>query len=120
MNLTEKDKAFLEKLARLLEEKELDVELCMQPHRRFVLRKNYGDKIHRAFHMTRQGVRWRFDRIFNRIYVSALETILMIERGFGTRLRSEAMKIARQRYLLRKKRTPRMHAGEKGASEHES
>lgn len=120
MNLTEKDKAFLEKLARLTREKDLHVETKMQPYRHFVLRKNYGQKIHRTFHMTRQGVRWRFDRIFNRIYVSSLQTILMIERNFGTRLRNDAMKIARQRYMTRKKRSRSMQTGDENGSEHKS
>jgi hypothetical protein len=119
MNLTEKDRAFLEKLVRLLEEKDLHVDFSMRPEKRFVLRKNYGEKIHRTFRMTRQGVRWRFDRIFNRIYVSALETILMIERNFGTRLRDDAIKIAQHRYVLRKKRSPSMQRGGKNAAEHE-
>ena len=51
MNLTTKDKEFLEKLSKLLDEKELAVELRTQPFKRFVLRRNYGDKIHRAFGM---------------------------------------------------------------------
>ncbi len=41
-----------------------------------VLRGTYGGKVHEAFRMTRQGVRWRFWRLFNDIYVSAFETIL--------------------------------------------
>ena len=103
MNLTTKDKEFLERLKRLLDEKELVVELRTQPFKRFVLRRNYGDKIHRTFGMTRQGVRWRFQRVFNDIYVSALETILTVERAFGAALRDDAVQIAQERYLLRKK-----------------
>jgi len=30
-----------------------------------VLRGTYGEKIHRAFRMSRQGVRWRFWRVLN-------------------------------------------------------
>ncbi|GEM_PF-2081709 len=30
----------------------------------------YGDHIHRAFKMTRQGVRWRFQRLLGDIYIS--------------------------------------------------
>ena len=101
MNLTRKDVEFIEKLARLLEDKNLAVELKRQPFKHFVLKKNYGEKIHRAFRMTRQGVRWRFNRVFNEVYVSALETILTIERGFGPHLRSQAIEIAQERYLLR-------------------
>jgi hypothetical protein len=48
-----------------------------------VLKGTYGEKIHHAFRMTRQGVRWRFWRLFNDMYVSAFETILFIERVFG-------------------------------------
>ena len=36
-----------------------------------VLRGAYGDRVHQAFRMTRQGVRWRFRRLFNEVYVSA-------------------------------------------------
>ena len=43
-----------------------------------VLRGTYGDKIYKAFRMTRQGVRWRFRRVLNDIYVSAFETILLV------------------------------------------
>jgi len=75
MNLTEKDKEFLEQLEPLVEKGDVAVELRTSPFKHFVLRKNYGDHIHKAFRMTRQGVRWRFQRVFNGIYVSALETI---------------------------------------------
>jgi len=67
-----------------------------------VLRGNYGDKVHRAFHMSRQGVRWRFWRLFNDIYVSAFETILFIERTFGSGLRPYAIQISQERYKQRR------------------
>ena len=51
--------------------------------------------------MTRQGVRWRFWRILNDIYVSAFETILFIENTFGTQLREHAIRISKERYALR-------------------
>jgi len=51
--------------------------------------------------MSRQGVRWRFHRLFNEIYVSAFETILFIERIFGTQLREHAIRISKGRYALR-------------------
>ena len=102
MNLTVKDKDFLEQLRRLMDEKELNVEMRESPFKHFVLRNNYGDKIHRSFGMTRQGVRWRFQRVFGDVYVSALETILTIERTFGTALRNDAIQIAQERYALRK------------------
>jgi hypothetical protein len=52
--------------------------------------------------MTRQGVRWRFQRLFNEIYVSAYETIYWIESQFGTALRQDALAIARERIRDRK------------------
>ena len=66
-----------------------------------VLRGTYGEKIHKVFRMSRQGVRWRFWRLFNDIYVSSFETILLIERSFGTRLREHAIRISKERYALR-------------------
>ena len=70
--------------------------------KRFVLRQNYGDKIEAAFEMTRQGVRWRFQRLFNEIYTSAYSTIYWVESNFGTELRSMALEIAKERVELRK------------------
>jgi hypothetical protein len=67
------------------------------------LRKNYGDRIGEAFGITRQGVRWRFQRIFSEIYIQAYETIFWIESLFGTELRQKALEIARERVELRKK-----------------
>lgn len=66
-----------------------------------VLRGTYGEHIERAFRMTRQGVRWRFQRLFNDVYVSAFETILFIEKTFGPELRGHAVRISRERYELR-------------------
>ena len=42
-----------------------------------------------------------FLHIFNRIYVSAYETIFFVERNFGPSLRQSAMDISRERFLLR-------------------
>jgi len=67
-----------------------------------VLRGAYGEKIHQAFRMTRQGVRWRFQRLFNDVYVSAFETILFIEKTFGAQLREHAIRISKERYALRR------------------
>lgn len=103
MNLTAKDKAFLDALASLATERGVAIELCDRPFKHFVLRRTYGLGLHQRFHMTRQGVRWRFDRIFNRIYVSALETILEVERSFGVSLRQDAIAAAQERYLLRQR-----------------
>ena len=103
MKLTIKDKEFLEQLRILFDQKELSVELIKDGLTRMVLRQNYGDKIARSFGITRQGVRWRFQRLFNEIYVEAYCTIYMIEKLFGTDLRQMALEIARERAALRKK-----------------
>lgn len=102
MKLTLKDKDFLERLRMLFAEKELSLELKNDGFRRMVLRGNYGDRIDRAFGMTRQGVRWRFQRLFNEVYVEAYQTIFMIESHFGTELRAHALEIARERVALRR------------------
>ena len=101
MKLTEKDKIFLETLKTLMESKDLWVELKPDQPSRMVLRGTYGEKVHNTFRMTRQGVRWRFWRLFNDIYVSAFETILFIEKVFGTELRDHAIRISREKYALR-------------------
>ena len=67
------------------------------------MRKNYGDKIESEFNMSRQGVRWRFQRLFNEIYVSSYEAICWIESQFGTELRHKAIEIAKERVELRQK-----------------
>ena len=62
MKLTLKDKAFLERLRALLDSKDLFIELKNDGLKRLILRQNYGDQIESAFGLTRQGVRWRFQR----------------------------------------------------------
>jgi len=79
-----------------------------------VLKGTYGEKIHKTFRMTRQGVRWRFQRLFNHVYVEAFETILMIEKTFGTQLRDYAIRISRERYEVRREA---MGEGFRGADE---
>ncbi|OVE73929.1 hypothetical protein BVX94_02320 [bacterium B17] len=101
MKLTEKDKLFIERLKELVDENTLWIERVLTPPGHFILRGNYGAHVARQFGLTRQGVRWRFWRLFNEIYVSAYESILFIERTFGTQLRSGAMDIARQRFQTR-------------------
>jgi len=103
MKLTIKDKDFLERLKSLLESKDLSIELKQDGLKRLVLRQNYGDKVESCFDMTRQGVRWRFQRLFNDIYVNAYLTIFWFESNFGTELRQKAIEIARERVALRKK-----------------
>jgi len=101
MKLTEKDKTFLENLKSLIESKDLWVELKHTEAGYMVLKGTYGEQIHRTFRMTRQGVRWRFHRLFNHVYVEAFETILFLEKVFGSELRDHAIRISKQRYRLR-------------------
>jgi hypothetical protein len=68
-----------------------------------VLKGTYGEKIHKTFGVTRQGVRWRFQHIFGTAYIRAFETILFIEKIFGTELREYAIRISREKYQLRQK-----------------
>jgi hypothetical protein len=103
MKLTQKDKAFIEKLKSLCDSNDLSVELIDDGIKRLVLRQNYGDKIESVFKMSRQGVRWRFQRLFNEIYVSSYETIYFVESLFGSQLRQPAIQIAKQRVELRRK-----------------
>lgn len=67
MKLTDKDIAFLGTLKRLMDHADLRVE-----RRRdlIILRQNYGDHIESNFRMTRQGVRWRFQRTMD-MYIAA-------------------------------------------------
>ena len=103
MKLTENDKEFIEKLKTLIDDRDLRIELKEDGLKRFVLRRNYGDKIEKIFGLTRQGVRWRFQRLLGDIYISAYVTIYWIESLLGTELRAMALEIAKQRVELRKK-----------------
>ncbi len=91
----------MENLKTLMESKDLWVELKPDNPSYMVLKGTYGEKIHKTFRMTRQGVRWRFQRLFNHVYVEAFSTILMIEKIFGTELREYAMRISKERYIAR-------------------
>jgi len=91
----------LETLRTLMESKDLWVELRPGQPGYMVLRGTYGDKVYRAFRMSRQGVRWRFWRIYNDIYISAFEALLFVETTFGTQLREHAIRISKERYALR-------------------
>ena len=86
-----------------MESKDLWVELKPASPSYMVLRGTYGQKIHQVFGMSRQGVRWRFWRILNQAYVGAFESLLTIETVFGTQLRDHAIRISRERCMLRKK-----------------
>ncbi len=103
MKLSQKDKEFLERLKDLIDEDALWIDARHDEPGRFVLRRNYGDQIERRFRMTRQGVRWRFHRLFNDIYVSAYETILFIEKQIGSQYRDEALWIAHDRFVARQR-----------------
>lgn len=103
MKLTHKDAEFLERLRRLMEEKDLTVELKARPAAHMVLRGNYGAKVETAFGVTRQGVRWRFNRVLNEMYVQAYCTILEVESRFGTGLRPMALAVLRDRAEMRRK-----------------
>ena len=103
MNLSEKDKVFLERLKKLCDENQLEIEIKDAGVKYMVLRQNYGDKVELRFGMTRQGVRWRFHRLFNEIYVSSYETIYWVESSFGTGLRGMALEIVKERVEMRKK-----------------
>lgn len=98
MKLTEKDRLFLETLKKLMESKDLWIELRPGRPSSLVLKGTYGEKVHQSFRMSRQGVRWRFHRVFSEMYVSAFETILFIEKAFGTQLREHAIRISMERY----------------------
>ena len=103
MKLTQKDKDFLERLKLLLESKDLSVEMKEDGYKRLVLKQNYGDKIESCFRMSRQGVRWRFWRLFNEVYIDAYTAIYLIESQFGTQLRQQALAIAKERVEMRKR-----------------
>ena len=88
-------------MKKLTESKDLWVELKPDGPSYMVLKGTYGEKIHKTFRVTRQGVRWRFQRLFNHVYVEAFLTILMIEKIFGTQMREYAVRISKERYALR-------------------
>ncbi len=110
MRLTEKDKEFLEKLRNLVETGDLTVALRPGHPSYMVLHGTYGQKVHETFRMSRQGVRWRFARLFNEVYVSGFETILFVERVFGPQLREHAVRISKERYAVRQEIRPAMSA----------
>ena len=85
-----------------MESHDLWVELRPGSPSYMVLCGTYGEKVHRSFRMSRQGVRWRFQRLLNQIYVSSFEIVLMIETTFGTQLRDHAIRISKERYALRR------------------
>ncbi|MFN3166403.1 MAG: hypothetical protein ACE37H_04990 [Phycisphaeraceae bacterium] len=94
MKLTEKDITFLSTLKRLVDHADLHV---VRRGNRLVLRQNYGDHIESNFRMTRQGVRWRFQRTMD-MYISAFQTILLIEQTLGAEMRELAIAASRARH----------------------
>ena len=91
------------KLKKLMDSKDLKVVLKPGEPSYMILKGTYGQKVHKSFGVTRQGVRWRFHHLFSRAYVGAFETIVSIEKIFGTQLRDNAIRISRERYALRQK-----------------
>jgi len=83
--------------------KELWVELKPAEPSYMVLRGTYGENIHKTFGISRQGVRWRFQHLFGESYVRSFETIMFIEKIFGSQLREYAIRISKERYALRQK-----------------
>ncbi|MFA6187530.1 MAG: hypothetical protein WC770_10035 [Phycisphaerae bacterium] len=90
-------------MKKLMDLADLHVELRAGNPSRMILKGTYGEKIHKIFGVTRQGMRWRFQHIFGHAYVRAFETILLIEKIFGTELREYAIRISREKYQLRQK-----------------
>lgn len=90
-------------MKELTDSRDLWVQLRPGEPSRMVLKGTYGEKIHKTFGVTRQGVRWRFQHIFGEIYIQAFEAILFIEKNFGTQLREYAIRISREKYQLRQK-----------------
>ena len=101
--ISEKDKVFLEKLKKLMDSKDLRVELRSGQPSYMILKGTYGEKVHKTFGVTRQGVRWRFHHLFGKKYIESFETIMFIEKIFGTELREYAIRISKERYALRQK-----------------
>jgi hypothetical protein len=87
----------------MMDSKDLRVVLKPGEPSRMVLKGTYGEKIHKTFGVTRQGVRWRFQHLFGQAYVRSFETIMFIEKTFGTELREYAIRISKERYALRQK-----------------
>lgn len=103
MKLSRKDKEFVERLRELIDQGTVWIERTYETPLRFILRGNYGDQVERRFRLTRQGVRWRFWRLFNEMYVSAYTTIIFIEKHLGPGFREDALVIAHERFVLRQR-----------------
>ena len=103
MRLSQKDKEFLERLKELVDTDVVWIERTSSQPSRFVLRGNYGRRVEGRFGLTRQGVRWRFQRLFNELYVDSFAVLLFIEKLLGTQFRQDALIIAHERFVTRQK-----------------
>ena len=103
MRLSEKDKEYLERLRELVDADVVWIERTLNHPSRFVLRGNYGSRVEERFGLTRQGVRWRFQRLFNDLYVESFAVLLFIEKQLGPQFRQDALIIAHERFMLRQK-----------------
>ena len=90
-------------MKKLMDSKDLKVQLAPGEPSRMVLKGTYGENIHKTFGVTRQGVRWRFQHLFGQAYIQSFETIMFIEKIFGSQLRDYAIRISKERYALRQK-----------------
>ena len=90
-------------MKKLMDSKDLKVVLKPGEPSSMVLKGTYGEKIHKTFGITRQGVRWRFQHLFGQAYVRSFETIMFIEKIFGSQLREYSIRISKERYALRQK-----------------
>lgn len=103
MRLSAKDQEFLERLKELVNEDVLWIEQSVTPPLRFVLKGNYGTHVEQKFGISRQGVRWRFERLFNQLYVDSFAVLVFIEKLLGAQYRQDALIIAHDRFLSRQK-----------------
>ena len=90
-------------MKKLMESKDLKVVFKPGEPSSMILKGTYGEKIHKIFGVSRQGVRWRFQHLFGQAYVQSFETIMFIEKIFGSQLREYAIRISREKYQLRQK-----------------
>lgn len=103
VRLSSKDTEFLERLRELVDADVVWIERTPTQPSRFVLRGNYGSRVEDKFGLTRQGVRWRFQRLFNDLYVDSFAVLLFIEKQLGPQLRQDALIIAHERFAMRQK-----------------
>lgn len=103
MRLSQKDKEFLERLKELVDQDVLWIERTMDQPLRFVLKGNYGTRVEQKFGVSRQGVRWRFERLFNQLYVDSFAVLVFIEKQLGSQYRQDALIIAHDRFVSRQK-----------------